>query len=233
MIQALHPVAMAAVAQHSDYRDDPWDRFRRTSDFLMTTVFGDTGQAHRAAARVRAVHRRVRGVDPVTGRHYRADDPDLLLWVHAGEVDSFLSAYLRYGGRLSPTEADRYVDEMRAAAELVGLDPAEVPADVASLAGYLEGMKRHLCVTPEARAGMRVVLAPPMPAPAKPFWAVPSAAAVSLLPAHVRRLYGLAPLSALDPALRVSTTAIFRAMKLLLPPPPHLKAALERARQVA
>ena len=42
-------VAMTAIAQHSDYRDDPWGRLQRTSTFLAATTFG--AAAGRAAGR--------------------------------------------------------------------------------------------------------------------------------------------------------------------------------------
>jgi uncharacterized protein (DUF2236 family) len=40
LLQSLHPLAMAGVAQHSDYRHDPWGRLQRTADFLASTTFG-------------------------------------------------------------------------------------------------------------------------------------------------------------------------------------------------
>lgn len=231
LIQALNPVAMAAVAQHSDFKDDPWARFRRTSDFVMTSIFGSTEQVQNSARRVRAVHKRINGTDEVTGRSYRADDPDLLLWVHAVEVHSFLTAYRRYGKRLSDAEADAYVTEMVRAAELVGLHAEDVPADLESLRTYLRA--QDLVLTPAAKDGLRVVLAPPMPLPLRPLWLLPASAAVAILPSRVRHIYGLPSMAPVDPALRLSTHAIFRTMNLLLPPPPHIKDALERARRIA
>jgi uncharacterized protein (DUF2236 family) len=87
MLQTLHPLAMAGVAEHSDFRDDPWGRLFRTADYIAAVTYGTTEEAHRAAARVRRVHRRLRGVEPESGRGYRVDDPALLLWVHCCEVD--------------------------------------------------------------------------------------------------------------------------------------------------
>ena len=96
VLQALHPLAMAGVAGHSGYRGDPWGRLQRTSRFLAATTFGPADVAERTVARVRAVHRTVRGTAP-DGRPYRADDPHLLRWVHVAEVDSFLRAHRRFG----------------------------------------------------------------------------------------------------------------------------------------
>lgn len=223
LLQALNPVAMAAVDQHSGFRDDPWARFRRTSEYLTTTVFGTTKEAHRAAAIVRAVHKKVRGTDPVTGRTYQADDPDLLLWVHAVEVHSFLTAYRRYGGWLSDDDADAYVSEMTRAGRLLGLSDEDMPHTLADLESYLEA--QPLVVTEPARAGMKLVLSPPMPLPLKPLWMLPASAAVAILPPKVRKLYGLPWVAAADPGLRVSTFALSRAMRVVAPPPPAIKRA--------
>src|SRR5205823_9741871 len=141
LVQALHPLAMAGVAQHSDYQDDPWGRLQRTVDYVVTTTFADRPTALAAGDRVRAVHSRVRGIDPVTRRPYRADDPELLVWVHAVEVHSFLAAYRRYGGRLTDEEADRYVTEQVRTAALVGLEGDIVPASLAALRAYLQGVE--------------------------------------------------------------------------------------------
>ncbi len=92
LVQALNPRAMAAVDQFGKFREDPWGRLERTSNFVLATTFGDTATAEAAAARVRAVHTRIFGVDPHTGTAYSATDPDLLLWIHAVEVESFVRA---------------------------------------------------------------------------------------------------------------------------------------------
>jgi len=95
LLQSLHPQAMIAVAQHSDYRADPWGRLQRTSTFLAATTFGAADDAQRAVDHVRRVHQFITGADSA-GRPYRADDPHLLSWVHAAETDSFLRCHQRY-----------------------------------------------------------------------------------------------------------------------------------------
>src|SRR5271166_872119 len=92
VIQALHPLAMAGVDQHSDWREDPVGRLAATSAYTATVTYGDRATASRAAQRVKVIHEHVRGVDAVTGRPYAAGDPALLLWVHAALVDSVLAA---------------------------------------------------------------------------------------------------------------------------------------------
>jgi uncharacterized protein (DUF2236 family) len=109
LLQSLHPLAMAGVADYSDYRNDPWGRLQRTVDFLAATTFGPVSEAESAVERVRSVHAHVRGTAP-NGQPYSADDPHLLGWVHVAEVDSFLAAHDRYGlHKLSRRDRDRYL----------------------------------------------------------------------------------------------------------------------------
>jgi uncharacterized protein (DUF2236 family) len=232
LVQALHPLAMAGVAQHSDYQDNPWGRLQRTVDYVVTTTFGDTPKALAAGGRVRAVHTRVRGVDPVTGGQYRADDPELLLWVHAVEVHSFLAAYRRYGGWLSRSDADAYVAEMVRAAELVGLAPARVPACTDDLRSYFRSVT-GLQLTPAAREVMSQVLSPPMPLALRPLWAVPTTAAVALVPQWARDLYGLTWFQPLGVPVRVGTFSLLRMLNVLVPSHPAIRQAQGRARTTA
>jgi uncharacterized protein (DUF2236 family) len=233
LVQGLHPLAMAGVVQHSDFRNDPEGRLQRTTDYIMTTTFGDVASARAAAARVCAIHKRVSGVDDVTGRPYRADDPELLLWVHAAEVDSFLTAYRRYGGRLSDADADRYVAEMVTAAQLVGLHAEDVPRSTRALREYLESMDDELLITEPAMDGMKFILNPPMRLVTKPLWATVAAASVAILPPRIRRMYRLPWIPVVNPAVRVYVFSLARAMNVLLPRPPQVTSARDRARALA
>ena len=160
MIQALHPLAMAGVDQHSDWRSDPVGRIAATSSYLTTVSVGDKATAERVSARVRRIHEHVRGVDPVTGQPYAAGNPALLLWVHAAFVDSTIAAVRLFGTPLPDADADRYVAEMVKAAELVGVPAAMVPASVAQLDQYLASVRPQLRATPAARESMAYLLDP-------------------------------------------------------------------------
>lgn len=228
LIQALHPLAMAGVHEHSDYRTDQWGRFRRTTEYVVTTTFGDTASAEAAGALVRRVHRHVRGTDPVTGRAYTADDPALLTWVHNVEVHSFLLAYRRYGGRLSAVDADRYVAEMTRAAALVGLHPSAVASTVDVLRAYFRDVEPELVSSPIARAAAMAVLNPPMPLPLKALWAIPAAAALGLVPRRFRALYAIPVLPPADAAVQLGAAALFRALGVVLPGSPQVRDARAR-----
>jgi len=228
LIQALHPLAMAGVHEHSDYRSDQWGRFRRTTGYVVTTTFGDTAAAADAGAIVRRVHAHVRGIDPITAAPYSADDPHLLEWVHNVEVHSFLTAYRRYAGRLSDVDADRYVDEMTRAAALVGLDPAALPSTVDGLRAYFRDVEDELVCSRLAKAAAVAVLNPPMPFPLKPLWAVPAAAALGLVPRRFRAMYRIPAVPPADAAVQLGAAALFRALGLVLPGSPQVREARAR-----
>jgi uncharacterized protein (DUF2236 family) len=231
LVQALHPLAMAGVEQHSDYRADPWGRLQRTVEYVLTTTYGTEEEARQAGLVVQAVHKRVRGTDPVTNKTYSAEDPDLLVWVHAVEVHSFLMAYRRYGsGPCTDDDADRYLAEQVGSATLVGLDPALVPGSVADLRDYFETVDDELRPSPYSKDAAKVVLNPPLPLPLaflKPIAWVPGAAAAGLMPRRLRAMHGIPWVPPADAAVRVAATALTRAMGLL-PDPPKLRAAKAR-----
>jgi uncharacterized protein (DUF2236 family) len=191
MVQALHPLAMAGVDQHSDWRRDPVGRLAATSTYVTTITFGERAAAERAAARVRRIHEHVRGVDPVTGRRYEASDPALLLWVHAILVESGLATTRLFGTPLSAEDADRYVTEMVAAAELVGVPPSLVPATVDQLQRYVSSVRPELRCTPAARESMAYLLDPPgLDEEVGEIWQDIRDGVVAALPDWAREMYG-------------------------------------------
>ena len=190
MIQALHPLAMAGVAQHSNWKEDPFGRLAATSGYILTVTYGDSAAAHRAADRVRAIHGHVNGTDPVTGLAYRAGDPSLLLWIHAAMVDSIVHVVQRYGRGLDSAAADRYVWEMVRFAELVGVPAKDVPASVASLEEYIESVELRQA-TPAARDAIAVILDPPwLEDETRELWRDLGQVAAGTLPAWARSMYG-------------------------------------------
>jgi uncharacterized protein (DUF2236 family) len=202
LLQSLHPLAMAAMADHSDYRGDPWGRLQRTGFFLAVTTYGRESDARQAIARVRAIHERVSGVAP-DGRPYSATDPRLLTWVHLAEVDSFLAAHTRYGSsRLDQAGRDGYVADMARIGAALGVpDP---PLCQASLAERIEAYRGELAATSQSREAARfLLLQPPLPAIGRAPYGVLAAASVSLLPGWARGLLHL-------PRLPVTETLLVR-----------------------
>ena len=152
MLQSLHPLAMAGVDQHSDFRTDPIGRLNRTARYVTTTTFGSTELAEAAFAKVRHIHTFVHGVAP-GGRPYRADDPDLLTWVHTAETWCFLAGYQTFAGkRMTTAECDGYFDEVAVFAERLGA--AGPPRSMAEAEAYLSRIRPELRATPAALAAL-------------------------------------------------------------------------------
>jgi len=190
LLQSLHPVALAAVEENSDYRSDPWSRVANTGAFIAATTFGTIEHAEQTIARVRRIHAAVRGVTS-DGRAYAAADPHLLRWVHLAEVESFLTTFQRYGGRrLGQADADRYVTQTGVAAARLGVvDP---PTSEAQLRGEIEEFRPELEGTPAARAVARYLLvSPPLPWSARAGYAMIALGAVATLPAWARQMLGV------------------------------------------
>ena len=212
-VQALHPLAMAGVDQHSDWRSDPVGRLAATSSYLTIVSVGDKATAERVSERVRRVHEHVRGVDTVTGQPYAAGDPALLLWVHAAFVDSNIAAAQLFGSPLVAVDADRYVAEMVAAARLVGVPTDMVPASVAELEGYIESVRPILRATPAARESMAYLLDPPGLDPdVAEIWQDIREGTIASLPDWARDMYGYSMAGPLTDARR---TEIRQALGIL------------------
>ncbi|WP_329034550.1 DUF2236 domain-containing protein [Streptomyces sp. NBC_00178] len=235
-LQALHPRALRGVLQNSDFRKDAWGRLLRTADFVGTLSYGTTGAAEKYGARVRRIHRLLRATDPATGEVYGIDEPELLLWVHCAEVDSYLQVERRSGFPLSDALADRYVDEQRESARLVGLDPSGVPGSAAALRAYFEGIRPRLAAGAEAREVDDFLRSPPVPAllvPARALlWRRVAALAYDSLPAYAHELYGRpAPAPAVADRRLRATGALLRLVPARLRrrlPPRHIAKAMAR-----
>jgi len=239
-LQALHPRAMAGVDQHSDFRGDFWPRLQRTSQYVMTVAFGSRADADRLAARVRHAHTFVHGVDPVSGRTYSADDPDLLRWVHTAEMWGFLEAVRRAGPGLSEADADHFLDEQQVAATLLGCE--DVPTTCADVTAYFDAVRPELMASSTSRRAALGLLVPPMAprfawaTPARPAWAALASLAFALQPRWARRMHGLPGLPTTDLAATVALRALRTAM-LTLPETwrqgPTARDALAHERAVA
>jgi uncharacterized protein (DUF2236 family) len=211
--QALHPQAMAGVAEHSNFREDAWGRLQRTGDYVTVVTFGTPAEANELTARVRKIH-----------AHLGLDDPKLLLWVHMSMVDSFLDVAVRSGMALSAAERDQYVAEMVLFAQAVGIDESIVPKTVAEMKQYFIDISPELSASDDAKRAALFLTVPPLPTavrfatPAAPAWA-----AVAALPNWARALYGWPTLPGQGLATDFAMTALRKSLLVvpfdgLLPP---------------
>jgi uncharacterized protein (DUF2236 family) len=235
-LQALHPRAVRGVVQNSDIRKDSWGRLIRTADFVGTTTYGTRGAAEQAGVRVRRIHALLRATDPGTGETYRIDDPELLRWVHCAEVESYLSVVRRAGFPLTDELADRYLDEQRRSAELVGLPGASVPGSLAEMDRYFADVRPSLANSTEAQDVYEFLRRPPVPIllvlGREVLWRQVAELAYAALPRWAKDLYGHRglPGSIAKPGLRALRAAAGAAMPVVraLYPSPHIKSAMDR-----
>jgi uncharacterized protein (DUF2236 family) len=188
LLQALHPLALAGVWDHSTFRQDIRGRLQRTATFIAGTTFGNRADALALIERVRRIHLSVQGAAP-DGRPYAASDPALLTWVHVAEVSSFLKAYLRYVDPTLPrADQDRYYAETARIAEALGA--REVPHSVAAIKIYLESMRPQLSISDRALEVVRVLRDAPAPSrAAQPVGKLLFGAGVDLLPDWAQAMF--------------------------------------------
>jgi uncharacterized protein (DUF2236 family) len=191
MLQMIHPRVVRMIDQASNVREDPAGRAAATGQYGITITFGDRATAERAGEVLRRIHSHRQAIDPITGETYTPNEPDLLMWVHCTLVWAVMAACQRFGPVLSPAEWDRFVDEQRESARLVGIDPETAPRSKAELDAYMQRMRPHLGYVTSTRFMREMMVPPRLPfTPAGLVQLVMTRAAVDLLPDDIQDLYG-------------------------------------------
>ncbi|HEU4399536.1 MAG TPA: oxygenase MpaB family protein, partial [Actinomycetota bacterium] len=193
LMHAAHPLVVAGARQTGMYEHDPWRRLERTLRLTFTVVFGTEQEARAAAKRIDDVHAGIHGVDPVTGLRYDARDPELLLWVHACLVTSFLELERLTIGRLDDAGRQRFHQEQLLTVEPLRLPRERVPPTIRALEAYVDevigsGVLRR---TDGADSVAALVRDPPAQVPRRRLWRIVSFLAFATLPAPLRELYGV------------------------------------------
>jgi len=193
LLQLAHPKVAAGVAEHSDFRADPWRRLDGTLRSYLRIIYGSTAAARAEIRRLNGLHRSIRG------DHYDARDPDLALWVHATLVDSTIVVNDAWAGPLSRGRAAQFYEETKPIARAFGVPEAALPGDLDAFDAYLVaqmGPGGPVNVGPTAKELAEAILHPPLPGalaragldPRLYDWTLwPS---IGLLPPSIRAAYG-------------------------------------------
>ncbi|KQT32866.1 histidine kinase [Sphingomonas sp. Leaf412] len=214
LLQMLHPLALAGVWDHSDFRHDRLGRLKRTARFIAATTFGATATATGAIDHVRAIHDRVHGTLP-DGTRYDANDPALLTWVHVAEVDSFLRAYLRYRDPgMTAADQDLYLAQTALVAERLGA--TGVPTSRAAVAAYYARVRGDLRFDHRTREVADALLAPGDDAATNAGMRMAAAAARDLLPPWAAAMHGRTPGLLARPAVRAGAGALGNVVRWAL-----------------
>ncbi len=196
LLQLAHPAVAAGVADHSDFRSDPWRRLQSTLRSYLTIVYGSSAAARAEIRRLNTLHR------GITGPGYAARDPELAMWVHATLVDSTLAVADAWLAPIPPERRAAYYAETRPIGRAFGVPDDLLPGDIEAFDRYVAGMlgpDGPVRVSATARDLARTVLRPPLAPLAGWLGVVPAELyawtlwpAVGLLPPSVRDDYGLA-----------------------------------------
>ena len=184
LLQLAEPRVGSGVWQYTSFRERPVERLRRTAHAAMLSVYGPRSRAEAMIANVTRMHSRVRGTAR-DGRAFRADDPELIEWVHATACFGFVEAYHAYVHPLTTVERDRFYAESAPIATLYGATSA--PESEAALVALFERMHPQLersAVVTEFLAIIRNVAL--LPAPLRRLQHVLTAAAIQLVPSRAR-----------------------------------------------
>jgi uncharacterized protein (DUF2236 family) len=255
LVQVAHPLAMAGVADHSAFREDPLGRLQRTSAYVTTTTFGSTGEALVVSQRVRAVHPRVRGVAP-DGRHYRADDPRLLTWVSIALTSSFLAADQLWSPHpVTGARADAFVAEQSRIGALLDprvdlrgiladptaqaelrqgriplpmIEDGSLPTSVATLGEVLASFAADLGVNHQGREALRFLRRPPIPGTARPAYRILFGGAIGSLAPALRQALELDRSEVVARAGVVRAGIVLRVMRAATGTSPSERAAHAR-----
>jgi uncharacterized protein (DUF2236 family) len=218
LLQAAHPLVIAGARQTGFYQRNPWKRLERTLQLAYSITFGTKQQALDAAEQINEVHRRVKGIDEVTGKPYDAFDHELLLWVHCCLVDSALVFEHLTVGALTRSEQQRFHEEQMMGVELLGLPRPAIPPTIEGLRAHMNAVieRGDLLVTESAQEVAEIIRHPPPEAEFKPILKAVSWWAFGTLPPAVRSMYGVRWTVTREAALQASL-AMLRAGRPLLP----------------
>jgi len=237
-MQLAHPKVAEGVADHSRFREDPMGRLYQTMNTMWSIVFDKVSEAQLSLQRIRQVHRQVQGnlkqgdVLPV-GTPYSAEDPALLLWVHATLIDSALLSYELFVGPLFGEEKRRYYDETKRLAHLLGVPESRVPDSLKAFSDYMREMidSDAISVGATARTLAGEILRP-KPWILKMAGPVSALITVGLLPEKLRHQYGLEWSRRKEKALKLLAASLRAALPWVptqLRVVPHARSAEAKA----
>jgi uncharacterized protein (DUF2236 family) len=227
LLQVAHPTVGAGVSEHSDFRADPWGRLLRTLDYSYVMIYGGPEAAAEMGARLRAMHRRIRGVRP-DGEPYDALEPEAFAWVHATLADSTVRGHRLLGRPMRRHEIQRFYAEWRHNGRLIGIRDRDLPPDWNAFREYFEAMVAERLERTAAVGEVLDSLAAPAGPALGPFlpevaWRlarIPATRQVALvtgglLPAVLRQRFGIPWSRARERELRLLAAASRAATPLL------------------
>jgi uncharacterized protein (DUF2236 family) len=227
LLQFAHPLIAAGVYDHSNFRSTPWaaaQRLKHTVRAMLSLTFGNEPEQECALERIRAIHRRVNGtlrvdVGPfAAGTRYSAEDPELVLWVHATLIESLPIIYALLEAPLTMAERDAYCDEAAPVAVALNARQDDTPRSWAELRAYLDDMyaSGKIVVGPQARELATRILSRPFGLLGAPAASVTRLLTLGVLPECIRKQYGFEWTRREERAFSIAATGL-RSFRQVLP----------------
>jgi uncharacterized protein (DUF2236 family) len=231
LLQVAHPTVGAGVAEHSDFKADPWGRLFRTLDYTYAMVYGGPRLAGEIGARVREMHKRIKGTKP-NGERYHALEPEAYAWVHATLCEAIITGHRHFGLKMRPDEIERFWVDWRTNGRVVGVREQDLPDDWTAFRSYFDEMAEQRLEDNEAVQDVIATLTrpkrPPVPILNEAAWRVASLpmarifglATIGLLPSLLRQRFGARwtraqelELRALGAAARATTPVLPKSLR--------------------
>jgi len=217
VLEHFDPFLAAAVADSAGIYTDPSGRLDRTLAYFLTVAVADGRTAIQVSDALMRIHARAKGIEPITGSRYSANNPDAQLWIHITGWHSVLKCYEQYGpGPLSPAEESRFWVESRIAAELQTCTPSDVPTSRDEVRQYFADVRSRLCTSEHADRAMHYLLHTPRDRGVR-LWAgsrVLAPAAIATLPKWMRRMGNFGQPVPVDTAVAPIARAWVRALSI-------------------
>ncbi|MBV9914981.1 MAG: DUF2236 domain-containing protein [Solirubrobacterales bacterium] len=167
LLQVAHPTVGAAVSDHSNFEQRPWDRLVRSIDWLTLLVYGGP-EAAAAGRKLRALHKRFRGTRE-DGTVYSALDREAYAWVHATLLESYVAGHAQFGRRMSRAQLERFYGEYRGLGRLAGVRERDLPGDWRAFRAYFDRMvAERLARNDAVERVLHAVARPTSPLPSLP-----------------------------------------------------------------
>ena len=233
LMHAAHPLIAAGARQTSFYQRDPWKRLIRTLSLQNSVTFGTKEEADESAHRINKLHEVIKGTDEVSGGYYDALDNEQLLWVHACLQISSIYFYEKTVKKLTTEEKNLYHKENTVAAEMVLVDPKQMPTTHEGLKQWVIGKskeKDYLMMTDVAKDVYEIIGGGPVPTHIKPIWPFIAFTAFNTLPKEFKEIYGIKE-TKFKSALVSFNLAMLKYTRPLLPPFFRLIAPARWAKQ--
>ncbi len=155
ILLTLHPAFAAAAIDHDRVHQDPVTRYRTIARYAYSTVYGTPEEAGKVAGFVRRNHKRVVGVEPITGQPYQANSDYELALTQTLLSSSWIAAHEAIAGRLRDDERDQFLLEQKLAGALLGIPPAHLPGTMQELDTFLTNARRTWAAGEQAREVLR------------------------------------------------------------------------------